>query len=177
MGLLDAVFGRKKEPQSTRYETLTAYQPAFRNWSGQIYESELVRAAIDAKARHVAKLQYTMQGAARPKLYTATKPAPNPWMTWSQFLERCSNIYDVQNNLFIVPILDSVGEVAGYFPALPSDCEVVDVAGDPWLKFTFIGGKKKSIPLQRIGIVTKHQLKDDFFRQPQHRAERHDGAD
>lgn len=166
MGLFDAVFGRKKDPQSTRYETLTAYQPAFRNWGGQIYESELVRAAIDAKARHVAKLQYSMQGSARPKLYTATKPAPNPWMTWSQFLERCSNIYDVQNNLFIVPILDNVGEVAGYFPALPSDCEVVDVAGDPWLKFTFVGGKKKSVPLQRVGITAKHQLKDDFFGSP-----------
>lgn len=166
MGLFDAVFGRKKDPQSTRYETLTAYQPAFRNWGGQIYESELVRAAIDAKARHVAKLQYSMQGSARPKLYTATKPAPNPWMTWSQFLERCSNIYDVQNNLFIIPILDNVGEVAGYFPALPSDCEVVDVAGDPWLKFTFVGGKKKSVPLQRVGIVAKHQLKDDFFGSP-----------
>ena len=47
MGLFEAVFGRKKqaEPQSTRFETLTAYQPAFRSWGGQIYESELVRAA------------------------------------------------------------------------------------------------------------------------------------
>ena len=165
MGLFDAVFGRRKtaEPQSTVYQTLTAYQPTFRTWGGQIYESELVRAAVDAKARHAAKLQYSMEGTARPKLYTATKPAPNPWMTWAKFMERCSNIYDVQNNLFIVPILDDMGEVTGFFPALPSECEVVDVRGEPYLKFTFIRGQKKSIKLSRVGVVVKNQLKDDFF--------------
>ncbi len=166
MGLFEAIFGRKKtagDSGSSSFQTLTAYQPAFRTWGGQIYESELVRAAVDAKARHAAKLQYSMQGTARMKLYTQTKSAPNPWMTWSQFMERSMNIYEVQNNLFIVPLLDEYGEVAGYFPVLPSECEVVDVAGEPWLKFTFIGGKKKSLPLSRIGVVVKHQLKDDFF--------------
>ena len=167
MGLFEALFGRKKtEPQSVSYQTLTAYQPSFRTWGGQIYESELVRAAVDAKARHAAKLQYSMAGTARQKLWTVTKSAPNPWQTWSQFMERCSNIYEVQNNLFIVPLLDEFGEVSGYFPVLPSDCEVVDVGGEPWLKFTFIRNQKKSIPLQRIGLVTKHQLKDDFFGTP-----------
>ena len=165
MGLFESIFGRKKaaEPQSTSFQTLTAYQPTFRTWGGQIYESELVRAAIDAKARHTAKLKYTVEGSARPKMYTATKSAPNPWMTWPKFLERCCNIYEVQNNLFIVPILDEVGEVAGFFPVLPSECEVVDVHGEPWLKFTFIRSQKKSIRLSRVGVVVKHQLKDDFF--------------
>ena len=163
-GLLEAIFGRRKEePQSVAYQTLTAYQPSFRTWGGQIYESELVRAAIDAHARHAAKLKYTMEGTARQKLYTVTKSAPNPWMTWSQYLERCSNIYQVQNNLFIVPLLDELGEVCGFYPAVPSECEVIDVGGQPWLKFTFIRGQKKSVPLQRIGMVVKHQLKDDFF--------------
>ena len=164
MGLIDAIFGRKRaDPQSTTFQTLTAYQPTFRTWGGQIFESEMVRAAIDAKARHAAKLQYTMEGTARPKLFTQTKSAPNPWMTWAQFMERCSNIYEVQNNLFIIPLLDDKGEVAGYYPALPSECEVVDVGGEPYLKFTFVRGQKKSIRLQRVGMVVKHQLGNDFF--------------
>ena len=165
MGLIDRLFGRvpKSVPAEGRFETLTAYSPKFTSWGGQIYESELVRAAVDAKARHVGKLQYRMQGTARTKLYTATKSAPNPWYTWPQFLERCSNIYEVQNNLFIVPLLDDLGEVTGYFPALPSACEVVDRVGEPYLKYTFVGGQKRSVPLRRCAVVTKHQLKDDFF--------------
>ena len=165
MGLISMIFGRapKSAPADSRFETLTAYQPVFRSWGGQIYESELVRAAVDAKARHVGKLQYHMEGTARLKLYTATKTAPNPWYTWPQFLERCSNIYEVQNNLFIVPLLDDLGEVAGYFPALPSTCEVIDRSGEPYLKYTFNGGQKRSVPLRRCAIVTRHQLTDDIF--------------
>ena len=164
MGLIDAIFGRKKaEPAGSTFQTLTAYQPVFRSWGGQIYESELVRAAIDAKARHAAKLQYSMTGTARQKLYTATKYAPNPWMTWAQYMERCSNIYEVQNNLFIVPLLDAYGEVAGFCPVMPSGCEVVDVGGEPYLKFEFRMGQTKTVKLSRVGLVVKHQLKNDFF--------------
>jgi HK97 family phage portal protein len=164
MGLFDAIFGRKKaEPQSVAYKTLTAYQPVFRTWGGQIYECDMVRSAVDAHARHASKLSYQMNGTARTKLYTQTRSKPNPWMTWSAFLERCVNIYNIQNNLFIVPILDQYGEVSGYFPVLPSECELVEVAGEPWLKFTFLQGQKKSVKLNRVGIVVRHQLKDDLF--------------
>ena len=166
MGLIDRIFG--KQPKTTgvgdtRFETLTAYSPVFTSWGGQIYESELVRAAVDAKARHVGKLQYKMAGTARLKLYTVTKSAPNPWYTWPQFLERSSNIYEVQNNLFVVPLLDEMGEVCGYFPVLPSSCEVVDRGGEPYLKYSFVNGQKRSVPLRRCAVITKHQLKDDFF--------------
>ena len=165
MGLIDRIFGRapKSAPVESKFTTLTAYSPVFTSWGGQIYESELVRAAVDAKARHVGKLQYRIQGTARQKLYTATKTAPNPWYTWPKFLERCSNIYDVENNLFIVPLLDDYGEVNGYFPVLPSSCEVVDRGGEPYLKYTFVGGQRRSMPLRRCAVITKHQLKDDFF--------------
>ena len=167
MGLIDRLFGKPKAGGAgagdTRFETITAYSPAFSSWGGQIYESELVRAAVDARARHVGKLQYTMKGTARPKLYTATKTAPNPWYTWPQFLERCSNIYDIQNNLFIVPVLDRLGEITGYFPVLPSTCEVVNRGGKPFLKYSFMNGQKRAMELERCAVITKHQLQDDFF--------------
>ena len=166
MGLIDRLFGRPKAAGAagdTRFETLTAYSPTFTSWGGQIYESELVRAAVDARARHVAKLKYGMTGTARQKLWTATKTEPNPWYTWPQFLERCSNIYDIQNNLFIVPVLDRYGEMTGFFPVLPSTCEVVDHGGVPFLKYSFMNGQKRSMELSRCAVITKHQLKDDFF--------------
>ena len=67
MGLIDRIFGRPRAGYQAdgRFETFTAYSPVFTSWNGRIYESELVRAAVDAKARHACKLQYTMQGTAR----------------------------------------------------------------------------------------------------------------
>ena len=165
MGLIDRLFGKPKAAgfSDSRFETLTAYSPVFTSWGGQIYESELVRSAVDARARHVAKLKYTMEGTARQKLWTATKTEPNPWYTWPQFLERCSNIYDIQNNLFIVPVLDRYGEMTGFFPVLPSTCEVVSHGGVPYLRYTFLNGQKRSMELNRCAVITKHQLQDDFF--------------
>ena len=166
MGLIDRLFGKPKATgavSDSRFETITAYSPVFTSWGGQIYESELVRAAVDARARHVGKLKYTMEGSAHRALYTATKTEPNPWYTWPQFLERCSNIYDIENNLFIVPVLDRFGEITGYFPVLPSVCEVVGHGGVPYLKYTFMNGQKRAIELSRCAVVPKHQLRDDFF--------------
>ena len=165
MGLIDRIFGRPKATPTIdgRFETFTAYSPVFTSWDGRIYESELVRAAVDARARHVCKLQYGIQGSARRTLYTATKTAPNPWYTWSQWLERCSNIYDIENNLFVVPLLDSMGEITGYFPVLPSTCEVVQRGQVPYLRYTFFNGEKRAIELEKCAVIVKHQLKDDFF--------------
>ena len=165
MGLIDLIFGKPKAPPAKdgRFETFTAYEPVFTSWGGQIYESELVRAAVDAHARHVGKLKYTMQGTARENLYTATKNKPNPWYTWPVFLERCSNIYQIQNNLFLVPVLDSQGETTGFFPVVPSMCSLVQHGNEPYLKYMFIDGQMRSMELSKVQIVPKHQLKDDFF--------------
>lgn len=168
MGLLDAIFGKrpKQSPAAEgRYEAITAYAPRFTSWGGRIYENELVRAAVDAKARHIGKLRFDMFGSAHAKLRTIVKSAPNPWQTWPQFLERCSNIYDVQNNLFIVPILDGpYREIVGFYPVVPSSCEIVQGPNnEPYLKFKFYGGQFKSLPLSQVALITRHQLQDDFF--------------
>ena len=84
-------------------------------------------------------------------------------MTWAQYIERCANIYTIENNLFIVPLLNDMGEVTGFFPAVPSSCEVIGKGADPFLKFSFIGGEIRSVRLSRVGLVVKHQFKDDFF--------------
>ena len=165
MGLIDRIFGKPKPVPVTegRFETFTAFEPVFTSWGGQIYESELVRAAVDALSRHAGKLQYIMQGTARRGLWTATKNRPNPWYTWPVFLERCSNIYQVQNNLFLVPVLNESGEVSGFFPVVPSECEIVQRNGIPYLRYQFMNGQRRSMELDKVQIVPKHQLKDDFF--------------
>ena len=90
------------------FQTLTAYTPVFTSWSGQIYESELVRSAIHARATHISKLSVQVQGSAKPKLQTKLKTGPNEWQTWGQFLYRLSTILDVQNTAFLVPVQDDI---------------------------------------------------------------------
>ena len=143
MGLLDKIFGPKViAPNDSGYfKTLTAYQPAFTSWGGRLYESELIRASIDAIARHASKMTIDIQGGAKPTLKTIIRTGPNSWMTYSQFLYRLTTILYMQCNCFIVPVLainaKDDEEIRGYFPILPSRTEVLDVDGSPWFACSF----------------------------------------
>ena len=165
MGLFDKIF-KRPEPKSDLegfFKTLTAYTPAFTSWSGALYESELVRAAIHARATHMSKLQMTIQGAANPALKTRLKTGPNEWMTTGQFLYRLSTILDVNNTAFIVPMLDELDRVTGYYPVLPTVCQIMQYSGEPWLRYTFRNGETAAMELRRCGVLTKFQYADDFF--------------
>lgn len=165
MGLFDKIFKylRPRNGPNGFFKTLTAYSPVFTSWDGSIYESELVRSAVNARATHISKLSVQIQGAAKPKLQTKLRTGPNEWQTWGQFLYRLSTILDVNNTAFIVPILDYYGEPSGIFPVLPTMCQIVDYNGEPWLRYQFASGQYASIEMRYCGIMTKFQYSDDFF--------------
>lgn len=167
MGLFEKLFGKSEQPKPQKvdgkFKLLTAYEPVYTSWSGSLYESELVRSAIDARARHISKLRVEIQGAAKPKLQIRMKRSPNDFQTWSQFLYRLSTILDMQNTAFIVPVFGEFGEIIGVYPVLPTRCEVISVEGDPWIRYRFNNGQTAAIELDLIGIMTKFQYKSDFF--------------
>ena len=165
MGLLEKIFPRYAAMKQAQgyFKTLTAYQPAFTSWNGAIYESGLVRSAIDARARHISKLNVTFTGTAQRSLQAKMRIAPNEWQTWCQFLYRLSTILDNQNTAFLVPVYNEYDEPTGAFPVLPTRCEIVQVNGVPYLRYTFSTGDKACIELRLCGVMTKFQYLDDFF--------------
>lgn len=166
MGLFDYIFGKRPKPNmqpQSSYQTFNAYQPVFRTYNGQIYENELVRAAIDARARNISKLNIVIKGVAKPKLRRKLQLQPNELQTWSQFLYRVSTILDLHNTCFIVPIFDVYGEVSGYYPVLPTSCALLEYQDRLWLKYQFQNGKSAAVEYDLCGVLTKFQYKDDFF--------------
>lgn len=167
MGLFDFIFGnRPKEPVRDYegiFKMLNGYTPHFTSWEGGVYESELIRAAINARATHISKLSVEMSGAARPVLQSKMKHAPNQFWTWGQFLYRLSTILDVHNTAFITPIYDEYGQPSGVYAPLPRHCEIVQYDSIPYLRYTFSDGKKAAIELAYCGVMTKYQYRDDFM--------------
>lgn len=171
MGLFDQIFRPWKVEEEKKAEakarstfaTLTAYRPAFTSWGGAIYESDLVRAAIDARARHISKLKVEIHGTAQPSLQAKLRLAPNAWQTWSQFLYRTSTILDVHTTAVIVPVVDEYMQTTGYFPVIARKCEVVDYNGEPWLRYEFHHGQTAAVPMKDCAVLTKYQYKSDFF--------------
>lgn len=172
MGLFDWLFKKPNVDVADHYDgyfrTLTAYEPHFTTWNGEIYESELVRATIDARARHISKLKVEIQGAAKPTLQTKLRLKPNNWQTWSQFLYRTSTILDMHNTAVIVPVYDDLMNPVGYYTVLPKKCSIVQVDGVPFLRYEFINGQRASDYLSECAILTKFQYKSDFFGETNH---------
>ena len=168
MGLFDFLFPKDDDQKLVKgaesFKLLTAYEPVFHNFAGQIYESELVRSAIEAKARHISKLKVEMQGEAQPNLKAKLKHAPNEWETWPQFLARCSTILDCTNNLFIIPVQNKYLEMIGFFPVLPDRVKLVeDKNGKLWLRYTFRNNLSGIVEFDRCAYLNKHQYRSDFF--------------
>ena len=167
MGLFESIFGSKKKDQvkvDSVFKALTAYAPVFHSWNGSLYESELVRSAIDARARHIAKLRVEVIGSARPSLAVKLKVRPNSFQTWYQFMYRLSTILDMHNTAFIVPVIDKYGETTGMFPVLPTKCEILQTKdGTPVLRYEFADREKAACYLSECGVMTKFQYKSDFF--------------
>lgn len=166
MGLFDALFKfRPKEKGNYEgfFKMLTGYQPRFTSFGGEIYESELIRAAINARAIHISKLKVETMGAAKPALQRKLSHGPNQFQTWSQFNYRLSTILDVHNTAFIIPVYDQFGEISGIYAPLPSRCEVTQYGGQPYLRYQFSYGDVAAIELENCGVMTKFQYRDDFM--------------
>ena len=170
MGLKELLFPKKEEAKKelalaeTTFKMINGYVPVFHTWSGEIYESQFVKASIDAKARHASKLGITIDGGTKSELMTRLKKAPNGFHTWSQFLYRVSTILDVQNTAFIIPLRDKFGSTIGIYPLRPLSFELVQANNNElWVRFKLSDREKVAEKLSDIGILTRYQYKSDFF--------------
>ena len=165
MGLFDWLFGNrpKEKERFEQFTMLTGHEPRFVHFTGDIYESELVRASINALATHISKLNVQTFGAAKPALQRKLAHGPNEFQTWSQFLARAATIYYNANTLFITPVWDEYGEISGIFTPVPERCEIVQFNNVPYLRYEFSRGQKAAVELEYCGIMTRMQYKNDFF--------------
>jgi len=167
MGVFEKIFGKREQPaakkaQST-FKLLDGYVPAFHSWNGSIYESDLIRAALDAHGRHAAKLQPNIEGAAKPNLASRMKIQPNPFQTWSQFLYRTAVILYARNTAFLVPVRGEYGETNGVIGIIPDRWELVEYNGQPYIRFYLKDNRRAAVELNECGILTRYQYKSELF--------------
>ena len=165
MSLFDRIFGgRRREPERALpdYKALTVYNPVFTSFSGQLYETELVRSAIHVRATHISKLKVDFYGHGSDALWRRLE-RPNGFQSWSQFLYRVSTILDCNNGVIIAPVFDKFGRITELYPVLPHRAKIVDNNGYPWIAMKFRDNDFVQMPVWQVGLMTKFQYKDDFF--------------
>ena len=168
MGLLEKILGRRDpEPvslkQAKMFQVLDGYVPAFHTWNGSIYESDLIRSALDAHGRHAAKLSPNLAGSAKPNLRSRLQIQPNEFQTWSQFLYREAVILYAKNTAFLIPTRGEYGEANGVIGIIPTKWELVEWNGTPYVRFFLKNNKRIAVELAQVGILTRYQYNSELF--------------
>ena len=165
MGAFDFLFKRPKaEKQVNSYfKMLDGYTPIFTSYDGGVYEMELTRSCIHTFANHCSKLQPNVEGADIRGVKALLDGKPNPFMTTAQFVYKVATIYDAKNTCFIAPVLDKFDKLIGYYPVNPTQTEIIDVKGEPFLRYRFRSGEWAAIELARCGVVSKYLYNSDIF--------------
>lgn len=145
------------------FQLLDGYTPVFTTYDGGVYEMELTRACVHTFATHCSKLQPKVSGSDSRGIQAMLDGKPNIFMTGAQFLYKAATIYDTQNTVFIVPLVDEYDRLTGYYPVVPDTTEIREQNGEPFLVYTFGNGEKAAIELSRVGVVSKFLYRNDLM--------------
>lgn len=164
MGAFEKLFGKWKAPKEVKtfFQLLDGYTPIFSSYDGGVYEMELTRACIHTFASHCSKLKPNVEGADLRGFAALLDSRPNPFMTSAQFVYKVATIYDAKNTCFIAPIVDEFDWLVGFYPVNAQQTELVDVNGEPFLRYRFANGKWAAVEFNRCGVLSKYLYKSDF---------------
>lgn len=167
MNMLEKIFGRKEQPaglkNAQKFQLLEGYTPAFTTWNGCVYESELIRASLDAWGRHAAKLKPNLKGSAMPELQNRLRVRPNDFQEWSKFLYQTATVLGARNNTFLVKTRNNDGTVTGIINIVPQKWELVEYEGVIYIRFELANNKHRAEKLSDVGILTRFQYKSELF--------------
>ena len=167
MGVFEFLFGKREQPAKLKnaqiFRMMEGYTPAWTTWKGSVYESELIRAALDAWGRHAAKLKPNFKGSALPELRNRLNVKPNAFLEWSQFLYQTATVLGVRNNDFIIKTRAEDGTPTGIINIVPQSWELVEYENEPWIRFILSNNKRRAERLAEVGIVTRFQYQNELF--------------
>ena len=168
MGLFDRFFKPKEMNNANNMNesltTFTTRAPIFSSFQGSIYEMELTRSIIHAKAKHTAKLSPHIEGNAYKELANTLKFKPNEFQSTYDFLYRLRTLYEVDTYAFIIPLMsDDNLSVKGFYPLKAEQVEIMEYNGVVFLKYSFLDGTKAAIEYDRVGVLSKMNYNEDFL--------------
>ena len=166
MSMLSRLFGR--QTAQGKPQTFIEINSTFSSFSGTGYNSAAFRAAVDAIARHTAKLQ---AHSADTGLETLLTQAPNAYMSAYDLLYKTAAAYFTHNNAFMllqrgVPhhAQNSAEGIAAIYPLTPSSVEFRPGSdGALYLECTFPDGRQVTFPYSDVIHLRRHFLTNDLL--------------
>lgn len=172
MNLISMLFKKNKDPVNTeRTEVMNGSPAIFTPFSGNAYESDIYRAAVDSIARNAAKLKpvhaVTIAGQRKDgdgSLNRILQVRPNPYMTSYDMIYKLVTHYYLYNNAFAYLQKDDRGNLTGIYPLSPLNMEyITDITGTLYCRFLFMGGKQFTVPFTEVFTIRRFFNSNDLL--------------
>lgn len=174
MSILDRLFKKNKSPTDKtiqRVDVMSGSPAIFTPFSGNAYQNDLYRSAVDAIAKNFAKLVPThviTQAGQRKdgdsKLNYILQTRPNPYMSSYDFLYKMATHYFLYNNSFAYMQLDDRGNLQGIYPISPLSVDfVTDTTGTLYCKFLFSKGKTFIVEYSQVILLRRFYNNNDLL--------------
>lgn len=160
MGKVRDFFNRKKV---ARVELVTQNTSGYFDWSNSAYDSDIVRACVNARASRFSKLNlqhiretFTESGgktiAVNPEPYLRIMlQTPNPYMSMVDMLSKICKLADLTGNAFILILRDNNGVARELYPIPAKSAESkYNSSGDLFYKFILANGESWEFPSSDI---------------------------
>lgn len=162
--IIDKLLGLEKikEQQAKNFELINGGFTSFSSFTGDAYQNDIYRSAVDSISRHIAKLngKHVFDNNREDKyskINRILQDRPNPYMSSYDLLYKIATQYYLFNNAFILVQKDNKGNLSGLYPLTPNSVEyVVDGAGVMYLKCMFNDGNIVHFNMDEIAILRRH---------------------
>lgn len=163
MGIFDRF--KNKSVTVSQYKLITDEGDGYYAWNGNLYQSDIVRAAIRPKSRAIGKaiakhIRYGPDGIkVNPDAYMRfLLEEPNPYMTGQMLQEKLTIQLELNNNAFAYINRDDNGYPIEIYPITATSADAIqDKAGNLYLKFVLKNGQ--TVTFRYTDIV---HLRKDF---------------
>jgi len=169
VGLLDR-FRKNNTVSVSKYQIISDQGEGFYSWNGNLYKSDIVRAAIRPKARAIGKIvgkhiretikaDGTKDIKINPDAYMKfLLEEPNPYMTGQMLQEKLAVQLELNNNAFAYISRDENGYPMEIYPINAVTCEAIrNSQGEMFIKF--VTKKGKQVTFRYTDII---HLRKDF---------------
>lgn len=167
------MFGKKPQQgkNMTSFQLVNSQTSTFIPFSGNAWQDDKVRAAVDAFARRAAVVRpkhVRMDDGKAIEVNDSTNRIlqfrPNPYQTAYSFYYRLAANYKVYNFACAFPIWDeSTGKLKAIYNINAPMLDLKEYQGEVFARFQFLGGEQYAVPFTDLAIIGSHFLDHDIF--------------
>ena len=175
MGIFEK-FKKNRVVTVSKYQMVTERGEGFYSWNGNLYKSDIVRAAIRPKARAMGKIvgkhiretiknDGSKETKINPDVYLRfLLEEPNPYMTGQMLQEKLAVQLELNNNAFAYIVRDENGYAVEIYPISPISCEAVkDDQGELFIIFSLKNGRKATFKYTDVIHLRKDFNNNELF--------------